>query len=83
MGVGDETDKAKVQLNSAQRDIAVSTLENLQALATEMMMYGSIANAVTWDKIKNVKRLNIEQEQFNNQIQEQLGKMRGLLPGAR
>lgn len=84
LGVGESAEgTALVKLNEHQRNVAVSALEGLQALATETMMYGSIANAVTWDKIKNLKRLNIEQEQFNNEIQAKLGQMRGLLPGPR
>ncbi|MNY67331.1 hypothetical protein D3C86_2048980 [compost metagenome] len=61
----------------------MTALENLQALGTEMMMYGSIANAVTWDKIRNLKRIDMEQQQFNNDVQAKLFQMRGLVPGAR
>lgn len=78
LGVGDDSTVAAVTLNKQQRDLAVTTLEYLQGLASEIMMYGSMANAVSWDKIRNLKRLNIEQGQFNNEIQAKLNQMRGL-----
>lgn len=82
LGVGDNNDGALVSLNDDQRDIAVTCLESLQSLATEMMMYGTIANAVSWDKIRNLKNLNMEQEKFNNEVQKQLSKIRSLaMPG--
>lgn len=82
LGVGDAQDGAQVKLNTAQRNLAVTVLEQLQGLASEVMMYGSMANAVSWDKIRNLKRLNMEQQQFNNEIQAKLNSMRGMtMPG--
>jgi len=82
LGVGDAAEGALVKLNKQQRDLAVTCLENLQGLASEIMMYGSMANAVSWDKIRNIKRLNMEQQQFNNAIQAKLAAMRGIsMPG--
>lgn len=82
LGVGDATEGAVVTLNKQQRDIAVQALEQLQSLAQEVMMYGSMANAVSWDKIRNIKRLNAEQGQFQNEIQAKLSQMRGMaMPG--
>lgn len=78
LGVGDESSGAEVILNSKQRDLAVLCLENLQTVASEITMYGTIANAVSWDKIQNLKKLNIEQERFENSIQAKLAAMRGL-----
>lgn len=83
LGVGDSPTGAKVQLNKQQRDLAVSCLEHLQSLASEVMMYGTMANAVSWEKIRNLKRLNMEQEQFNNDLQAKLAAMRGLSIGNR
>lgn len=71
-----------VTLTEKQRNLAVTTLEQLQGLASEVMMYGSMANAVSWDKIRNVKNLNMEQQKFNNEVQEMMNKMRGVrMPG--
>lgn len=82
LGVGDAQEGAVVTLNKQQRDLAVTALENLQALASEVMMYGSMANAVSWEKIRNVKRLNMDQQKFNNEIQAKLAAMRGMtMPG--
>ena len=83
LGVGDSPVGAKVQLNKQQRDLAVSCLEHLQSIASEVMMYGTMANAVSWEKIRNLKRLNMEQEQFNNDLQAKLAAMRGLSMGAK
>lgn len=85
IGIGDSDKSAKIStssLNKQQRDIAVDCMEHLQSLATEIMMYGTMANAVSWDKIRNLKRLNMEQQKFNNEIQAKLAAMRGLnMPG--
>ncbi|MBV2168818.1 MAG: hypothetical protein KUL82_08935, partial [Bdellovibrio sp.] len=82
LGVGDAQEGAQVKLNTNQRNLAVTVLEQLQGLASEVMMYGSMANAVSWDKIRNLKRLNMEQQQFNNEIQAKLNSMRGMtMPG--
>ncbi|WP_413569209.1 hypothetical protein ACLWBD_00760 [Bdellovibrio sp. HCB117] len=82
LGVGDEQEGAVVQLNKQQRNVAVTALEQLQGLATEVMMYGSMANAVSWSKIRNLKKLDIEQQKFNNEIQARLDAMRGIsMPG--
>lgn len=83
LGVGDAAEGAVVQLNKQQRDVAVQALEHLQSLASEVMMYGSMANAVSWDKIRNIKRLNMEQQKFNNEVQSKLSQLRGMaLPTA-
>lgn len=83
LGVAPESGaEIQVKLNPRQSEVAVTVLEQLQSLASEVMMYGSIANAVSWDKIRNLKRLNLEQQQFNNSTQEKLAKIRGVtLPG--
>lgn len=82
LGVGDDKSQAVVKLTASQQEVAVTTLENLQSLASEIMMYGSMANAVSWDKIRNVKQANVQKQQFNNEIQEKLSAMRGMtLPG--
>lgn len=82
LGVGDAEEGGIVQLNKEQREIAVMALEQLQSLASEMMMYGSMANAVSWDKIRNLKRLSMEQNQFANEIQAKIAQMRGMaMPG--
>lgn len=78
LGVGEEGAESLVTLTPQQREVALQCLEALQGLSTEMMMFGTIANAVDWDKIQGVQRLNVEQQQFNNRVQEVLGKMRGM-----
>ena len=84
LGVGDEPSLAQVKLNKNQHEVAVLVLENLQSLASEIMMYGVIANAVNWDKIQDTKRINMEQQKFNNEIQAKLAIIRGVtLPGAK
>lgn len=83
LGIGDApAEQAIVKLTDAQKEIAVACLENLQALASEVMMYGSMANAVSWDKIRNLKQVNVQQGKFNNEIQAKLAAMRGMtMPG--
>ncbi len=78
LGAGDNKQGALVDLTPDQRELAVTCLENIQAVATEMMMYGTISNAVSWDKIRNLKSVNMEQQKFNNKVQQQLNALRGM-----
>lgn len=78
LGVGDNKDGAQFKLNENQRNLAVTVLEQLQSLGTEVMMYGSMANAVSWEKIRDLKRLNTEQQKYNNDVQAKLAAMRGM-----
>ncbi|WP_374029514.1 hypothetical protein [Bdellovibrio bacteriovorus] len=78
LGVGDAQEGAVVKLNKQQRDLAVTALEQLQSLASEVMMYGSMANAVSWEKIRNLKQVSMQEQKFNNEIQAKLAAMRGL-----
>lgn len=69
--------KEVIKLNPQQTNLAVDSLENLKSIATEMMMYGSIANAVSWDKIQNLKKLDMVTQKTNNDIQKLFLQMRG------
>lgn len=82
LGVGEDDSLKRVTLTEDQREIAVLILEKIQALGMETMMYGTIANAVTWSKIRDIKRINMEQEKFNNAIQEKLNALRGIFIGS-
>lgn len=79
LGIGEAPLAKSPALTPAQKDIAVLCLQNLQFLSAEISMYGRMANAVSWDKIKNLKQVNIEKNQFNNEMQSKLARMRGLL----
>ena len=76
LGVGENKDQEKVHLTQVQNDLAVSCLQKLQSIASEIMMYGAMANAVSWDKINNLKQVNFEKNKFSNQQQKILSKMR-------
>lgn len=77
LGIGEGNEKAVVKLNQRQANLATTCLENLQSLATEIMMYGSIANAVSWDKIRNLKKQNLDIQKYQNEIQSKLHRMSG------
>lgn len=52
-------------LVQAQEELGPSSsklLEKIQAAASELLMYGSIANAVSWDKIQNSENLSLIQQ---------------------
>ncbi|WP_413559339.1 hypothetical protein [Bdellovibrio sp. HCB209] len=84
LGVGEEAPATQLKVTDAQRNMAVQALESLQALSTEMMMYGVMANAVSWDKMRNVKQMNAEAQQFQNEMQEKMAKIRSMsMPGVR
>lgn len=72
---------AEVTLNKQQRDVAVTVLELLQSLATEVMMYGSMANAVSWDKIRNTKEVDAQRQRYNNEAQARLNQIRSMTLG--
>lgn len=73
-----------LKLTAGQKEVAVICLENLQALAGEIKMYGSMANAVRWDKIQSLKQVTAQQNIFDNQVRDKLKSMQGLtMPGKR
>ncbi|KYG66860.1 hypothetical protein AZI86_07445 [Bdellovibrio bacteriovorus] len=82
LGVGEEDSAESAKMPKARRDLAVQVIEQLEALASEIMMYGSMANAVTWEKIRDMKRINSENNKFQNEIQKKVDQLRGVL-GAR
>ncbi|HEY1079980.1 MAG TPA: hypothetical protein VGE46_07775, partial [Bdellovibrio sp.] len=64
-------------LSENQKLVTVQMLEALQGLATEVMMYGTIANAVSWDKIRNLKKSQEETLDQARQLREQVESIRG------
>lgn len=66
-----------MNLTENQKMVTVQMLEALQGLATEMMMYGTIANAVSWDKIRNLKKSQEETLEQARQLKEQVDSIRG------
>lgn len=82
LGVGEDTSPEAAKMPKARRDLAVLVIEQLEALASELMMYGTMANAVTWEKIRDMKRTNMEDNKFQNEIQKKVDQLRGVL-GAR
>lgn len=78
LGVGEAEDGAIVKLPTQEiRDVAINALEDILALANEVHMYGSIANAVSWEKIRNVKAAGQQQREFNSKVQKQVQQLRG------
>lgn len=83
MGIGEAPEKAVVQLTPSQKEIALAALENLRNLGMEMMMFGNIANAVTWSKIRQIENLNMAQQDLNRRVGDKLQGMQGrLTPGS-
>ncbi|AFY00778.1 hypothetical protein [Bdellovibrio bacteriovorus] len=80
LGVGEKSANKGQILNEAQRDIAVTVLSHLRSLASEMAMYGSIANAVSWEKIQNLKQMDIENQKIINTTQEKMNQIRMQMP---
>ncbi|WP_413583143.1 hypothetical protein [Bdellovibrio sp. HCB288] len=73
----------KYNLTKAQINVVTTVLESLQGLASEMKSYGSIANAVSWDKINNLAEVDVMTKKFNNLVQKQLAETRALGLGAK
>ncbi|MBX3041853.1 MAG: hypothetical protein KF789_14190, partial [Bdellovibrionaceae bacterium] len=78
LGVGESQDGAIVTLPTKEvRDVAINALEDIMALANEVHMYGAIANAVSWDKIRNVEAASDTQKEFNSKVQKQVQQLGG------
>ncbi|QLY25622.1 hypothetical protein [Bdellovibrio sp. KM01] len=60
----------KFTLTKAQTNLVVSVLEALQGLSVEMKSYGSIANAVSWDKINNLEQMSKDQQRFDKAVEK-------------
>ncbi len=56
---------AAVILSQAQQKLALSALQNLGSVANEILTYGKIANAVSWDELQNLKQSEKEKIDFN------------------
>lgn len=78
LGVSKDSAGAQFNLTPQQRVIAASCLANLNSLAGEISMYGKIANAVSWDKVANLKSVDPVQQKFNNMAQKELAQSRGI-----
>jgi hypothetical protein len=61
-----------VDLNPGSKAIAVKCLENIQALAYEVMSYGMIINAVSWENLQRVKEMSEAQQSQQQKIQQML-----------
>lgn len=55
------------------RDVIMNALEDLAALTNEVAMYGSIANAVSWEKLRRLE--SPEQQEFQNKVQKQVQQL--------
>lgn len=81
LGVSDEKEAPSiVVLSKEQSELALLCIENLQSIATELSMYGTIANAVSWDKIRNLKERSAEEQKLQEKVQERVRKMKRI-PG--
>ncbi len=58
----------KFTLTKAQINLVVGVLEALQSIAVEMKSYGQIANAVSWEKIQNLEKMNRDQHKFDDAV---------------
>ncbi len=76
--VSNKLEKLIVKLNPQQLKLAKICFERLQALAFEMMNYGTIANVVSWDKIQNAEESNLETEKYEKQIKAKMKKAQGM-----
>lgn len=76
LGFGAE-DKAQSKLTEDEAKLAVFASEALQSLATELMMFGTVTNAVSWEKIQGLKKLSENQQEFQRKQQELMKALRG------
>lgn len=64
-------------LTEDEKQLATFASEALQSLSTELMMFGTVTNAVSWEKIQGLKKMSEEQDAFLKKAQEQLKKLKG------
>ncbi len=65
-----------VDLNPGSKAIAVKCLENIQALAYEVMSYGMIINAVSWENLQRVKEMSEAEQSQQLKVQEMLNNVK-------
>lgn len=67
LGIGESKAPGLVQLPTGEmNNLAMTAIEGLQTVVQEIYMYGVISNAVSWDKIQNLKGINEQKEKMDN-----------------
>lgn len=79
LGAGDKKDAALVQLPPEAREIAITALEGALGLASEVAMYGQMANAVNWDKLQEKKKAKEEAARLNRRINDDADELSKVL----
>ncbi len=74
LGLKTKSEKSLVHLTQVQKDLASSCLDKLQDLAMEIVNYGSMANAVSWDQLNESSGTD-EQKQFEEKQNQTLKKL--------
>ena len=74
LGLKTKTEKSSLHLTQIQKDLASSCLDKLQDLAMEIVNYGSMANAVSWDQLNESSGTD-EQKQFEEKQNQTLKKL--------
>lgn len=84
LGVGEDETATLVQLNDSQKETALLALENLRSLGMELMMFGNIANSVSWDHLHSGGKALGQQRELDEKVQQKLEGMKSgrLTPGA-
>lgn len=84
LGVGEDESAKRVELNESQKETALLALENLRSLGMELMMFGNIANSVSWDHLHAGGKAHGQQRELDEKVQQKLEGMKSgrLTPGA-
>ncbi|MFP5518312.1 MAG: hypothetical protein ACLGGX_00285 [Bdellovibrionia bacterium] len=65
------------KLSPSEEELITLLSNHIQELSMEVVMLGSIANAVDWNKIRALKAKEGSSSEFNNRVQNMLNNMRG------
>jgi hypothetical protein len=68
-----------VTLDLEQSELMATSMGALNDIANEIAMYGIMSNAVSWEKIRDLKNLSAGQKKFNNAAQARASEISNMM----
>lgn len=85
VGEGQSTDfrgqptQALVSLSGGQKEVAQTLLEGIQGLVSELHLYGTMPNAVSWEKIRDLNNVSDKQRAHNEAMRAKIEQLSRLM----
>lgn len=68
-----------VRLSGGQKEIAQLLLEGMQGLVSELHLYGTMPNAVSWEKIRDLNNVSEQQRKHNEAMRAKIEQLSRLM----